>query len=183
MCGNHTHQRALYASDLVIETTDGSKRYPLPTVIECTAIPDNKNEIPTPDIARAYPHLRPIAEYIPEIDESADILLLIGRDPLHKVRESRNGRGNMPWAQHLELGWVVLGNACLDGVHQPITPSTFATNIERASIFEPCPNMFEVNALPKPPHIENSEALDSKEQFIQERFEDGLAANVFRRTE
>ena len=184
-CAGTTLTKGRYASDLVIETTDGSKRYPLPTVIECTAIPDNKNEIPTPDIARAYPHLRPIAEYIPEIDESADILLLIGRDapPLHKVRESRNGRGNMPWAQRLELGWVFLGNACLDGVHQPITPSTFATNIERASIFEPCPNKFEVNALPKPPHIENSEALDSKEQFIQERFEDGLAANVFRRTE
>ena len=85
----------------------------------------------------------------------------------------------MPWAQRLDLGWVVLGNACLDGVHQPTTPSTFATNIERASIFEPCPNKFEVNALRKPPRIENSKALNSKEQFIQEQF----VANVFRRTD
>ena len=124
-CAGTTLTKGCYASDLVIETTDGSKRYPLSTVIECTAIPDNKNEIPTPDIARACHHLRPITECIPEIDESADILLLIGRDappPHKKVRKSRNWIDNMPWAQRLDLGWVVLGNACLDGVHQLTTP-------------------------------------------------------------
>ena len=98
----------------------GHKRHLLPTVTECNAIPDNKDEIPTPDIAKAFPHLRPIADQIPEYQSDAEILLLVGRDvpPLHKVRESRNGKGNSPWAQWLELGWVILGNACLGGAHQ-----------------------------------------------------------------
>jgi hypothetical protein len=42
------------------------KRHLLPTVTECNAIPDNKDEIPTPDIAMAHPHLRLIADQIPE---------------------------------------------------------------------------------------------------------------------
>ena len=45
------------------------------------------------------PHLDPIADKIPELDPTADILLLIGRDalPLHKIRESRNGPRDEPW--------------------------------------------------------------------------------------
>ena len=168
-CAGTKLTKGRYANDLSIETIDGSKRYSLPTVIECTAIPDNKNEIPTPDIARAYPHLRPIARHIPEIDDNASILLLIGRDapPLHKVRESRNGRGNMPWAQRLDLGWVVLG---------------FATNVAQASIFEPCPNKFEVNTSREPDHSPSNETVKSQERFVQGRFEDGIATDVFQRT-
>jgi hypothetical protein len=62
------------------------KRHSFPHIIDCTAIPDIKNEIPTPEIAIAYPRLRPIAGYIAEIDENASILLLIGRT-LHLCRK------------------------------------------------------------------------------------------------
>jgi hypothetical protein len=182
-CAGTTLTEGRYANDLFIESTDGSKRYSLPTVIKCTAIPDSKNEIPTPDIARAHPHFRPIAGHIPEIDENASILMLIciGRDtpPLHKVRESRNGRANMPWAQRLDLGWVVLGNTCLDGVHQPTELSTFATNVLQTSIFEPCSNKFEVNTARESDHMHGTETVESQERFIHGRFEDGLGANVF----
>ena len=118
---------------------------------------------------------------IPEFDEDVSILLLIGKDApsVHKLRESRNGRGNMPWAQRLDLGWVVLGNACLDGVHKPAKLYTFDTNVLQSSIFEPCPNKFEVNSTRESGQIHSTE---SQERFIQGRFEDGLVANVFQRT-
>ena len=120
-CAGTMQTEGRHATGLVIETLDGHKQYLLPTVTEYDAIPDNKDEIPSPDIAKAHPHLRPIANQIHEPQRDVDILLLIGRDapPLHKVRESRNGKGNSPWAQRLDLGWVILGNACLEGVHKP----------------------------------------------------------------
>ena len=62
---------------LVIESLDQSAKYRLPTLTECDEIPNNR-EIPTPQVARAHPHLQQIADKIPELDEKAEILLLIG---------------------------------------------------------------------------------------------------------
>ncbi len=70
-----------YANKLSIKTIDGSKRYR----DRVYSNQNNKNEIPIPDIPRAYPHLWLIARHIPEIDDNASILLLIGSGapPLH----------------------------------------------------------------------------------------------------
>jgi hypothetical protein len=188
-CAGTTQTKGRHASGLVIESLDGNKQHLLPPVTECDAIPDNKDEIPTPDVATAHQHLRPIANQIPQVQHDVDILLLIGRDapPLHKVRESRNGRGNSPWAQRLDLGWVILGNACLDGVHKPDNPSSFKTNIlhnGRPSIFEPCANVFHVEQVPSTDGgpYENTESYRRKETFVRGTFEDGLARDVFERT-
>ena len=87
---------------------------------------------------------------IPEIDYSANILVLIGRDLLkaHHVLDQRIGRENEPYAQRLSLGWVIIGEACLGLVHQTSHVNVNKTNIlynGRESIFEPCQNIFEVN--------------------------------------
>ena len=113
----------------MIESLDGSKVYPLPNLVECNAIPEDKNEIPTPQIALAHPHLQSIADKIPEIEDDVDILLLVGRDvpQLHKLHASRTGTGNVPWAQRLDLGWVIVGEACLYGSHKPEDVSVFQT--------------------------------------------------------
>jgi len=118
-------------------------------MIECNAIPNNRDEIPTPESAGFHPHLRGIAHKIPNMDMEADILLLIGRDapPLHKVHESRNGPRDAPWAQRLDLGWVVIGNACLNGAHRPSEIATFKTHLldnGRPSFMEPCPSLLYV---------------------------------------
>ena len=96
-----------------------------------------------------FTHLRVIAHKIPNIDMEADILLLIGRDapPLHKVHESRNGPRDAPWAQRLDLGWVVIRNACLNGAHRPSEIATFKTHFLdncRPSFMEPCPSLLYV---------------------------------------
>ena len=73
----------------------------LPTLTECDTIPQDKSEIPTPDMAKRFPHLIDIAQEIPYPDESAKIQLLIGQDALEllKVREFKNGPRGAPWAQ------------------------------------------------------------------------------------
>ena len=62
------------AVDCVIESLDGSKCYQLPTVIECTNIPNLRDEIPILQVAMHRAHLQDIAYHIPELDREADIL-------------------------------------------------------------------------------------------------------------
>lgn len=108
-------------SDYQIESPDGQVCLPLPTLIECSQIPNNRAEIPTPDAALHHAHLRSLALQIPEIDLQAAILLLLGRDiiSVHNVREQVNGSHDAPYAQRLDLGWVIVGEVCLGNVHKP----------------------------------------------------------------
>ncbi|XP_061432402.1 uncharacterized protein LOC133358195 isoform X1 [Lethenteron reissneri] len=135
------------ASGLMVEAIDSTMKLALPTVTECNEIPDDRSEIPTPEVARHHPHLEPIAKFIPPLDHAAQILLLLGRDMLrvHKVRDQRNGPHDAPYAQRLDLGWVIVGDVCLDGTHKSDRISTFRTSVltnGRTSLFKPCPNHF-----------------------------------------
>lgn len=74
-------------------------------------VPDDRTEIPSPEVTHYHPHLRSVAGKILPVDQNALILLLLGRDILrvHKVREQINGPHNAPYAQRLDLGWVIVG--------------------------------------------------------------------------
>ena len=92
-CFGEKQEKGRRAQGLVFESLDQRVCYQLPTLTECNEIPNNREEIPTPEVAQAHPHLQQIADKIPDLDKHAEILLLIGQDvpPLHKVHESRNG--------------------------------------------------------------------------------------------
>lgn len=141
---------------------------------------DSKHEIPTPDVARAHPHLKDIANAILEIQDDVGILLLVGRDapPLQKIHEPRNGSSNAPWAQRLDLGWAIMGNAYLDGAHKPEV-SSYKTHFTNGPplILEPCPNRFHING--NVPNLPNVEVLRCKESFVNGKFDDGLGTKVF----
>ena len=104
-------------------------------------------------MARRFPHLSNIANEIPQLDENAEIQLLIGRDApeLLKVREFRNGPKGAPWAQKTSLGWTIIGQMCLDLVGGPVHLSACRTSLLAADSWEnstetnnyeflPCPN-------------------------------------------
>ena len=100
-----------------MESLDGHKER-LPTIIENENIPSDRDEIPSPDLCKNFPHLEQIADMIPSPRNDVEILLLIGRscpEPL-KVRESRNGPRATPWAQRTNMGWTVSGRMCTNGV-------------------------------------------------------------------
>ena len=68
----------------------------------------------------------------------------------HKVRQQVNGPHNAPFAQCLDLGWVVIGEVCLGNVHKP-TVNTFKTNVldsGRHSIIQPCTSFMHVKETP-----------------------------------
>ncbi len=94
-------------------------------------LPEDQDKIPTTEIARYLSHLKPVADKLPLFDTSAPMLLLLGRDILsvHKVREQYNGPGKMPFAQRLDLSWVIVGEGCMGGVHKSETANVFRTNI------------------------------------------------------
>ncbi|KAK0145452.1 hypothetical protein N1851_015640 [Merluccius polli] len=136
------------ANGFVIEGIDGKVSMPLPTLTECNQIPDNRKEIPTPEAAAHHPHLKSVVSLITPLDPSAEILLLLGRDIIraHKVRSQVNGPHDAPYAQCLDLGWVIIGDVCLTGAHKP-TVNSFKTNIlenGRPSFLTPCENRIHV---------------------------------------
>lgn len=81
-CSGNTTEYGRRCLNFTIESFDSSYTIDLPTLIECNQIPNLREEIPSPKVAEAYSHLKDIAEFIPTVQESAEILLLIGRDLL-----------------------------------------------------------------------------------------------------
>lgn len=130
-------------------SVDGSVCYPLPNLIECPDIPDNRNEICSPQDVGYHPHLEHIASQIPEIRGDAKILLLIGRDlvDVHQVFDQVTGPPGSPFAQRLSLGWVVVGDICLGSTHCKNIVNVNKIQIlnnGRPSLFEPCPNKIDI---------------------------------------
>lgn len=103
-----------------IEPVGGGLCLDLPTLIECNDIMNNRDEIPTPEVALAHAHLKHLAPHIPKLDPDAKMAILLGRDivRVHKVRQQVNGPYDALFAQRLDLGWVIVGEVCLDSAHK-----------------------------------------------------------------
>lgn len=114
----------------IAQPLDESLSVLLPTLIECNHMPDDRSKIPAPEAAEHHSHLKSIAHLIPELDPDAKILLLLGLVlQVHKVRDQHNGRNNAPYAQKLDLSWVVVGDLCLGAAHKPKEVSIYQTNV------------------------------------------------------
>lgn len=171
------------AEDFVVESLNGKVAIPLPPLIECNDILNNRSEIPTPNAALHHPHLVKVAEHIPEVDPTAEILLLLGRDIIrvHKVREQVNGPHNAPFAQRLDLGWVLVGEVCLGNAHKP-TVSTFKTTVldnGRPSLLQPCTSFLHI----KEKIHHGGEARDRISTQSTKAAEEMLGQTVFNHTE
>ena len=130
-------------TDVVVQSFRGAAA-DLPTLIECGNVPQEKREIPTPEMATRFPHLQEIANEIPPLDGIANIHLLIRRDaPKLKVREFRNGPKGTPWAQKLSLGWTIISQMCLDlaGGHAHVL--VCRTNLLSTSLTDPRKRMVQ----------------------------------------
>jgi hypothetical protein len=56
--------------------------YHLPTTLENDLIPNTKEEVASPSVVQAHPHLAHLSDNFLEVDSTARVLLLIGRDGL-----------------------------------------------------------------------------------------------------
>lgn len=86
-----------------------SKKLTVPVVYTRDFIPANRKHIPTPEIAKAWPHLQHLAEHVaPLLD--CEIGLLIGYNCPQALmpREVVCGEENQPYAQKTDLGWSIV---------------------------------------------------------------------------
>ncbi|XP_052791490.1 uncharacterized protein LOC128225631 [Mya arenaria] len=128
----------------------GDKEFELPSVLECKNIPNNRNEIPTPEIAACYDHLNNIEREISQVNNDIDIQILIGRDLIeaHVVHDQRKGPKDTPYAQKLALGWVIVCEACLGSRNIQVdnlkltVNKTCISSEGRNTVLSPCTNSF-----------------------------------------
>ena len=171
-CSGTTSAHGRRANGFIIQSADEEVQLALPLLLECDAIPNNRCEIPTPEAASHHPHLKAIAHMIPLLDQTAQILLLLGRDVIqvHKVRSQSNGPHTAPYAQQLDLGWVIVGDVCLGGAHKPAVNS-FKTSIldnGRPRYLTPCESKFHVKEM-----FVNKTSRHEKQQL------DSIGSDVF----
>lgn len=140
------------ANNFIMESLNGKTHIPLPTVIECNMLPDDMSEIPTPEITRHYKHFQRVMDRIPALDSSTAILILLSWDipRAHKVWDQCNGPHNTPYAQRLNLGWVIVGEVC----HKSDCANVYWTHVlshGRTSLFDPCTNSLHIKEKPDAP--------------------------------
>ncbi|XP_029688293.1 uncharacterized protein isoform X2 [Takifugu rubripes] len=95
--------------DLQIRELFSSKKITVPTTYTREFIPANRSHIPTPETAKAWPHLMHLAEHIAPLLE-CEIGLLIGYNCPQALmpREVVIGEENQPFAQRTDLGWSIV---------------------------------------------------------------------------
>ncbi|XP_034061362.1 uncharacterized protein LOC117539329 [Gymnodraco acuticeps] len=115
---------------------------PLPVTYSREFIPANRDHIPTPETAKAWPHLEHLADEIAP-QQSCDVGLLIGYNCSQALvpREVVPGEGNQPFAQRTDLGWSVVGfgNPCLDigdmiGVSHQVTVKQVIQSLQSSNL-------------------------------------------------
>lgn len=172
------------ASGYIVQSLDESCSLELPSLIECNDIPNNREEIPSPSVAHSYSHLRDVASRVPELDNDVDIEVLIGRDLIaaHHVLDQRVGGDRLPYGQKLPLGWVIIGDVCLGGVHQPKVISVSKTSIlanGRPTHLGLCDSEFWVK---EDPIFQRTPDDEKPGLSVQDKKFLGIMENGFRRT-
>ena len=83
----------------------------LPKTYSRDCIPSRNDQIPTPETARKWPHLKRIEGHIAPYDDKLEVALLIGRDCPRaiKPREVILGNPDDPYAVRTLLGWGIVG--------------------------------------------------------------------------
>ena len=117
--GSSTQMEGLLVSGLFVKGVGEKKRVKLPPAVTNSSLPDTKHEVATPQIVGAHRHLEKYASAFHEIDQDAEVLILIGRD-CGEAMTTRCFGGKAPWAHKTPLGWAIVGITCIkDDVKRP----------------------------------------------------------------
>ena len=96
---------------LIVERIDKRVEVELPKTYSRDQIPSRRDQIPRPEIADRWPHLRKIKDKIMPYQEDLEIGLLIGCNcpKAIKPKEVILGKGEDPYALRTLLGWGIVG--------------------------------------------------------------------------
>lgn len=98
-------------SGMVVKRIDKRVEIELPKSYSRTSIPFRRNQIPTPEVAKEWPHLTKIADKLHPYQSGTDVGILIGCNCPRaiKPREVVLGNGDDPYAVKTLLGWGIIG--------------------------------------------------------------------------
>ena len=98
-------------SGLVVKRIDKRVEIELPKLYSRASIPFRRNQIPTPEVAKEWPHLTKIADKLHPYQSGTDVGILIGCNCPRaiKPREVVLGKGDDPYAVKTLLGWGIIG--------------------------------------------------------------------------
>lgn len=96
---------------LLVNSFDKSAQVELPKTYSRDNIPFRRNQIPTPQTAKEWPHLKTLEHEIKPYDSDIDVGLLIGCNCPRalKPREVIPGAADDPYAVRTLLGWGIIG--------------------------------------------------------------------------
>lgn len=96
---------------LVVRGVKEEMDIPLPRTYTRSIIPARRSQIPRPETARKWPHLKGIADCLMPYRDDLDVGLLLGINCSSgiKPREIIPGSDNDPYAKRTALGWGVIG--------------------------------------------------------------------------
>ena len=88
---------------------------PLPQAFTRWTIPFKSSQIPKPEVAMYWEHLKPIASELMPYRKDLEVGLLIGTNCPRaiKPREIIPGSDNDPYGIRTDLGWGIIGRVCL----------------------------------------------------------------------
>ena len=84
---------------------------PLPRTYTRNVIPARSSQIPIPETARKWPHLKEIASHLMPLDNDIEVGLLIGANCARAIKPHKVILGNDddPYAKKTALGWGIIG--------------------------------------------------------------------------
>ena len=101
-------------SGLMVKGVRSTSWTSLPDALTNSCIPDTKMEVATPKMVRAHSKIAQYAHNFEEYDDSAEVLVLVGRNCGELMGTKCYGSGE-PWVFKTLLGWALVGNTCLTG--------------------------------------------------------------------
>eukprot|EP00057_Strongylocentrotus_purpuratus_P002977 XP_003725633.2 PREDICTED: uncharacterized protein LOC100892397 [Strongylocentrotus purpuratus] len=96
---------------LKVKAFNSNKEISLPPTYTRSIMSANREHIPTPDVARSYPHLTEIAEFMMPLQD-CEIGLLIGYDCAKALAPRAvilSSDENGPFGMQTDLGWSIIG--------------------------------------------------------------------------
>lgn len=96
--------------DLVVRGFNNELKIPLPDTFTRNIMPADRSHIPTPEVANAWPYLKPIASEIMPL-QNCEIGLLIGYNCARALipRDVIAPQDEGPYGQRTDLGWSIVG--------------------------------------------------------------------------
>ena len=123
-------------NDFFIKGVGEKKGFYLPKMVTNDSIVNNRDEIASPKIVAAHSHISHLAKHFNEVDGSANIMLLLGRDCGAAMRTKCHGH-KAPYAHHTSLGWALVGQTCIPDT-TPSVMNVMKVNLHEALEIQPC---------------------------------------------